>query len=269
LTALERFQAEMWTIKISFCERFNEKKEKLLLLWLLLAIMLLWLWLLLLLVLLSFYVVFDVVFDVVVVVVVDDDDDEDDDDDDDDDVVVVVVVVLFFVVVMAVVCTWKIEEEQLQYIIKDLCLQDLNGQFNSIRKQVSDLHRDVTTRRCLTSYKKVENIVVECTTLTDQVKNYFRFQIQRVEFQNTNLGIFWRALEWKMLVYFMAVWYILRPFGNFISNSDILCYLVYYSSFGMLSQEKIWQPRFHLLTRATFCKTLQQIRRQCVHIGSC
>ena len=48
--------------------------------------------------------------------------------------------------------------------------QDLNGQFNSIRKQVSDLHRDVTTRRCLTSYKKVENIVLECTTLTDQLE---------------------------------------------------------------------------------------------------
>ena len=51
-----------------------------------------------------------------------------------------------------------------------LSFQDLNGQFNSIRKQVSDLHRDVTTRRCLTSYKKVENIVLECTTLTDQLE---------------------------------------------------------------------------------------------------
>jgi hypothetical protein len=51
-----------------------------------------------------------------------------------------------------------------------LVFQDLNGQFNSIRKQVSDLHRDVTARRCLTSYKKVENIVLECTTLTDQLE---------------------------------------------------------------------------------------------------
>jgi hypothetical protein len=51
-----------------------------------------------------------------------------------------------------------------------LPFQDLNGQFNSIRKQVSDLHRDVTARRCLTSYKKVENIVLECTTLTDQLE---------------------------------------------------------------------------------------------------
>jgi hypothetical protein len=31
--------------------------------------------------------------------------------------------------------------------------------------------------------------------------------------KNTNLGIFWRALEWKMLVYFTATWYNLWPFG--------------------------------------------------------
>jgi hypothetical protein len=31
--------------------------------------------------------------------------------------------------------------------------------------------------------------------------------------QNTNLGKFWRALQWKILVYFTAIWYILWPFG--------------------------------------------------------
>jgi hypothetical protein len=31
--------------------------------------------------------------------------------------------------------------------------------------------------------------------------------------KNPNLGIFWKALEWKMLVYFTAFWYNLRPFG--------------------------------------------------------
>jgi hypothetical protein len=36
-----------------------------------------------------------------------------------------------------------------------------------------------------------------------------------VHFQtkNPNLGKFWRALEWKMLVYFMTMWTILRTFG--------------------------------------------------------
>jgi hypothetical protein len=31
--------------------------------------------------------------------------------------------------------------------------------------------------------------------------------------QNPNLDIFWSALERKMLVYFMAIWNILRPLG--------------------------------------------------------
>jgi hypothetical protein len=38
---------------------------------------------------------------------------------------------------------------------------------------------------------------------------------QMVYFQtkNPNLGKFGRVLQWKMLVYFMAIWYILRSFG--------------------------------------------------------
>jgi hypothetical protein len=38
---------------------------------------------------------------------------------------------------------------------------------------------------------------------------------QMVYFQtkNPNLGKFWMALEWKMLVYFMTISNILRPFG--------------------------------------------------------
>jgi hypothetical protein len=31
--------------------------------------------------------------------------------------------------------------------------------------------------------------------------------------KNPNLGKFWRALEWKMLLYFMTIWNILWPFG--------------------------------------------------------
>jgi hypothetical protein len=31
--------------------------------------------------------------------------------------------------------------------------------------------------------------------------------------KNTKFGINWRALEWKMLLYFMTFWNILRPFG--------------------------------------------------------
>jgi hypothetical protein len=41
---------------------------------------------------------------------------------------------------------------------------------------------------------------------------------QMVCFQtkNPNLGKFWSALEWKMLVYFMFIWNILRSFGHLV-----------------------------------------------------
>jgi hypothetical protein len=48
--------------------------------------------------------------------------------------------------------------------------------------------------------------------------------------KNTNLGKFWRALEWKMfgifyghLEYLMAIWYILWTFGIF---NDHLVYFM-------------------------------------------
>jgi hypothetical protein len=46
-----------------------------------------------------------------------------------------------------------------------------------------------------------------------------------------NVGIFY-----DHLVYFMALWNILWPFG-------IVCgHLLYFSQFGMFGQSKIWQP---------------------------
>jgi hypothetical protein len=57
--------------------------------------------------------------------------------------------------------------------------------------------------------------------------------------RNPNLGKFWSVLQWKMLVYFLAIWYILRP-------SDLFCgHLVYcmvigfsFPRFGILYQEQ-------------------------------
>jgi hypothetical protein len=34
--------------------------------------------------------------------------------------------------------------------------------------------------------------------------------------KNSNLGKFWRVLQWKMLPYFMDIWSILRPFDTFL-----------------------------------------------------
>jgi hypothetical protein len=63
------------------------------------------------------------------------------------------------------------------------------------------------------------------------------------QIKNTNLGKFWRALEWKMLVYFMFIWniwYILWPFGNVV----VIWYI--FPRFGIFCVEKIWQPRLRL-----------------------
>jgi hypothetical protein len=62
--------------------------------------------------------------------------------------------------------------------------------------------------------------------------------------KNHNLGKFWRALEWKILVYtyydhleyFTAMLYNLWPF---VINCG---HLVYFYHFGMFGPRKIWQP---------------------------
>jgi hypothetical protein len=78
-----------------------------------------------------------------------------------------------------------------------------------------------------------------------------------IQTENTNLGKFWKVLQWKMLEYFMDIWYILRPFGFYLWTFGI-CYghlviiyghLVYFvviwstfSRFCMLYQEKYGNP---------------------------
>jgi hypothetical protein len=52
--------------------------------------------------------------------------------------------------------------------------------------------------------------------------------------KNSNVGKFWRVLQWQMLVYIVAICYILCPFGM------ILWYI--FSQFGMLYQEKSGNP---------------------------
>lgn len=46
---------------------------------------------------------------------------------------------------------------------------------------MSDLHRDVTTRRCLTSYKQVEHIVIDCASLTDEIEQTDQLMRERKE----------------------------------------------------------------------------------------
>jgi hypothetical protein len=44
---------------------------------------------------------------------------------------------------------------------------------------------------------------------------------------------FWRVLQWKMLVYFMAIWSILRPCGIFL----VIWYI--FSCFGLFTKKNM------------------------------
>jgi hypothetical protein len=58
--------------------------------------------------------------------------------------------------------------------------------------------------------------------------------------QNPNLGKhFWMVLTWKVLVYFMALWSVLRPSYIFYGHLVYFGFTWYiFSGFGMLSKEK-------------------------------
>jgi hypothetical protein len=59
----------------------------------------------------------------------------------------------------------------------------------------------------------------------------------------TILGKFWRALEWKMLVYFMPIWNILRAFGICYGHLVILWHFcIYFPHFGTLCRDKSGNP---------------------------
>jgi hypothetical protein len=61
--------------------------------------------------------------------------------------------------------------------------------------------------------------------------------------KNPNLGKFWRGLQWKILVYFMAIWSILRPFDIFYGHLVHFVVIWYiFARFGLLYQEKSGNP---------------------------
>jgi hypothetical protein len=61
--------------------------------------------------------------------------------------------------------------------------------------------------------------------------------------KNPDLGKFWRVLQWKMLLYFMGIWPILRLFGTFSGHLVYFMAIWYiFPRFGMLHQEKSGDP---------------------------
>jgi hypothetical protein len=68
---------------------------------------------------------------------------------------------------------------------------------------------------------------------------------QNVWFQtkNPNLGKFWRALDWTILIYFSAIWNILAPFGIFYGHLVQFVFVWYiFSGFGTMCHEKSGNP---------------------------
>jgi hypothetical protein len=61
--------------------------------------------------------------------------------------------------------------------------------------------------------------------------------------KNPNLGNFLRALDWKMLIYFMVMWNILQTFGLFYDHLVHFVFIWYIlSGFGIMYQEKFDNP---------------------------
>jgi hypothetical protein len=99
------------------------------------------------------------------------------------------------------------------------------------------------------NFKKIVSRKFPSTKSLPRLRLFFQFQGSAACFQgcqiaffqikNYNLGKFWRALQWKMLVYVMDVWYILRPFAIFYGQ---VYFVVIWYFAGNLYQKKSGNP---------------------------
>jgi hypothetical protein len=75
-------------------------------------------------------------------------------------------------------------------------------------------------------------------------------QMDCFQTKNPNLGKFWRALAWKILLYFMPIWNILRYLEYFKIFYDHLVHFVFiwyiFSGLGIMHQEKSTNPALGL-----------------------
>jgi hypothetical protein len=78
---------------------------------------------------------------------------------------------------------------------------------------------------------EISNTVVKTVCSRNQGCQMVCFQTK-----NPNLGKFWRALQWNILVCFTVIWHILWPFGNVV----VIWYI--FPRFGTVRQEKSGNP---------------------------
>jgi hypothetical protein len=60
--------------------------------------------------------------------------------------------------------------------------------------------------------------------------------------KNANLGKFLRALGWKLLVYFMIIWYFSAIVVNSMANLYFCGHFGKFFPFWFIAPRKIWQP---------------------------
>jgi hypothetical protein len=63
--------------------------------------------------------------------------------------------------------------------------------------------------------------------------------------KNPDLSKFWKVLQWKVLLNFPSIWYLLWPFGEFFGH--LVCFLVIWYilwSFGILCGHLVQFPHF-------------------------
>jgi hypothetical protein len=80
--------------------------------------------------------------------------------------------------------------------------------------------------------------------------------------KHLNLGKFWRALEWKMLVHFMVIWNILWSFGIYIyiyiyGLGYVVVIWYIFPRFGILCQEKSGNPGLSKINRSFFLNPIR------------
>jgi hypothetical protein len=101
----------------------------------------------------------------------------------------------------------------------------------------------------------------------------FTFRLPDGFFQtkNPNLGKFWRVLQWKILVYFMIIWSISRPFEIFCGHLVYFVVIWYiFPHFWYFVPRKIWQPwlkgfameKTHLFCKCSITKDALEFPRQ-------
>jgi hypothetical protein len=85
-------------------------------------------------------------------------------------------------------------------------------------------------------------------------------QMVDLKTQNPNMGKIWRALEWKMLLYFMTIWKIFRSFGiiyRFIAVwYSLWSFGIFFQFLVRLDQKKSGNPVMGMPFRRQFWKKI-------------